>query len=151
MELHGVRRISSSDNKEGMQFGNFRYIFKQKQLDMWKNDLGYKNEVSIYTCDNIFVTKLVLNFFSASELYGHCVDLLGWQDSFDQKVQNPSNNEITRIYGFYDFMTKQYKLRIEKEQMFTGNKSIIVTSMDDEDFREFAFLFYFNFLIALEG
>ena len=149
MELQGIRRISSSDNKVGMQFGNFRYIFKQNELDMWKNDLGYKNEILIYTCDNIPVSKITLNFLSAQELYGHFTDLIGWQDSFDQTVHAPCNNEITRIYGFFDFPAKQYKIRIEKEQMFTGNKSIIVVSMDDEDFREFTFLFYFNFLIAL--
>ena len=150
MELHGYRRITSSDKQQGMQFGNFKYVFNQNRLTMWENDTGYINEVQIYTCDNVFVTKLTLNFISAEELYGHMTDLIGWQDSFDQKVNVSGNNEITRLYGFYDFQSRQYKLNIEKEQMYNGNKSIITTSMDDEDFREFVFLFYFHFLIALE-
>ena len=148
MELTGVRHIATK-NATGMQFGNFKYVFKQRPLKMWNDIDDYINEVYISTCDDVLAGKLTLNFRSAVELYGHFTDLIGWQDSFDQKVDVASNNEITRLYGWYDFPAKQYKLRIEKEHMFTGNKSVMVTSMDDEDFREFTFLFYFHFLIAL--
>ena len=148
MELTGYRRIS--DNKStGMQFGNFKYVFKQRPLKLWDNTDDFINEVYISTCDNVLAGKITLNFRSAAELYGHLTDLIGWQDSFDQRVEVASNNEITRLYGWYDFPAKQYKLRIEKEQIFSRNTSVMVTSMDDEDFREFTFLFYFHFLISM--
>ena len=148
MELTGYRRIS--DNKStGMQFGNFKYVFKQRPLKLWDNTDDFINEVYISTCDNVLAGKITLNFRSAAELYGHLTDLIGWQDSFDQRVEVASNNEITRLYGWYDFPAKQYKLRIEKEQIFSRNTSVMVTSLDDEDVREFTFLFYFHFLISM--
>ena len=132
-----------------MQVGNFKYVFKQRPLKLWDNTDDFINEVYISTCDNVLAGKITLNFRSAAELYGHLTDLIGWQDSFDQRVEVASNNEITRLYGWYDFPAKQYKLRIEKEQIFSRNTSVMVTSMDDEDFREFTFLFYFHFLISM--
>lgn len=151
MESRSRRRISV-DKEDGMQFGNFKYRFKQKPLSMWESDIVCINEIEMYTCDNVPVTKLVLNTKDTEELYGHFIDLIRDRDSFYESLQINNNKDISRLYGWFDFVSGQYKIQVEKEQFFNKeNKSIIVIAMDDEDFQEFIFLFYFHFLIALVG
>ena len=142
-------KISVKDNSRGFQFGNFRYIFKQTPLSF--GDDGYINEIHISTCDDRSVTKLRFNTNFAMDMYRAFVNIIQTRDSFDMGTQFNSNNEVSRIYGCYDFANKNYIIEIEKEETYLGNKSIIKLVMDDDDFREFVFLFYFHFLIALIG
>lgn len=142
------RRIVDKTKDQGMQFGNFRYIFKQYPLTIW-NSNEYINEIQVSTCDNIPVTTLRLNHRSTVDLYNNFINIIQTRDSFDKTMQPNRSNEISRIYGCFDFSNSLYKLQIEKEELLTRNTSVIVLSMDDDDFREFVFLFYFHFLISM--
>lgn len=148
--MNETKRLS--DNKiNGIQFGNFKYIFEQQPATMWNNK-SYINTIHIITCDNIKVIKLIFDYKTAQTLYNYFLNMIKDKDSFYEKIIISTYTENTSIYGYYDFYTEQYKLCIEVEQLYNiKNKSIITISMNEEDFKEFVFLFYFNFLIAIIG
>ena len=143
------RLISNKDTK-GFQFGNFRYIFKQTPLTLFGDD-GYINEIHISTCDNRPVTRLTFNTNYALDLFKLFTNTIQTRDSFDLSMPISHSNEVSRMYGCYDFVNRNFIIEVEKEESYRGNKSIIRLIMDEDDFREFVFLFYFHFLIAIIG
>lgn len=145
MQFPIQRKIS---NKKSVQLGNFRFIFNQKNITLW-NTNDCINELIITSVDEIVITKITLNTKNTILLYKHFIQMIKNQDSFYQELQLSQTQNISKIYGSFNYHNQKFVLEIQKEESYNGNTSIFTISMNDDDFKEFVFLFYFHFIIDL--
>ncbi len=140
----------SDNNIKGIQFGNFKYCFKEeKQLPIIRDtDTSVINTIEIYTCDNIPVVSISIDHMTAIHLYRDFVRMFRDKDTITRDLQCTNNMNIPRIIGSFDIDTNLYLLEFEMKSSYNGFSKSVSVFMNDDDFGEFIFLFYFHFIIS---